>query len=83
MKYPFRRSNSTPTSSDKSSPLPPIDNQKFNRKSITESDKVPFFAWEVLFILSAIAAMVMYAETMISISIPEIIREFDISYNTS
>lgn len=48
-----------------------------------QSEKISPFAWKVLFILSAIAALVMYAETMISIAIPEIIKEFDISYNTS
>jgi MFS family permease len=53
------------------------------KKDCKHQEKITSFAWKVLFILSSIATLVMYAETMISIAIPEIIKEFSISYNTS
>jgi MFS family permease len=76
MKFRLNRIKSSSSSSQ-----PPSNNKKKNNANNLE--KIPPFAWKVLFVLSAIATLVMYAETMISIAIPEIIREFDISYNTS
>lgn len=63
-------------------PAGPSGNNNINKNG-REQEKITPFAWKVLFILSAIATLVMYAETMISIAIPEIIKEFNISYNTS
>ncbi|HZC20731.1 MAG TPA: MFS transporter, partial [Nitrososphaeraceae archaeon] len=75
-----------PPGDKKRPPLPfpsvPSDNNNIKKDS-EHQEKITPFAWKVLFILSAIAALVMYAETMISIAIPEIIKEFSISYNTS
>jgi MFS family permease len=44
---------------------------------------VPLSAWTVVAILSSIATMVMYAETMLVPAIPDLIRDFDIPYSTS
>ncbi|MGD1838919.1 MAG: hypothetical protein ACPKPY_12790, partial [Nitrososphaeraceae archaeon] len=44
-------------------------------------EKIAPFAWKVLFILSVISVIILYTETMISIAIPDIIKEFNISYN--
>src|SRR5712692_1895415 len=40
-------------------------------------------AWKTLAILSSIATMAMYAETMLIPAIPDLIHEFNISYSTS
>jgi MFS family permease len=45
--------------------------------------RVPASAWKVLAVLSSIATMVMYAETMLIPAIPDLIREFDVSYGMS
>jgi MFS family permease len=45
--------------------------------------KIPAYAWKVLAVLSSIATMVMYAETMLIPAIPDLIREFDVSYGMS
>jgi MFS family permease len=45
--------------------------------------KVPASAWKVLAVLSSIATMVMYAETMLIPAIPDLIREFNVSYSMS
>ncbi|HKU49091.1 MAG TPA: MFS transporter [Nitrososphaera sp.] len=45
--------------------------------------KVPASAWKVLAVLSSIATMVMYAETMLIPAIPDLIREFNVSYGMS
>jgi len=47
------------------------------------SDKIPRSAWKTLAILSLIATMVMYAETMLVPAIPDLIKDFSISYSTS
>jgi len=57
-----------------------------NRYSIPHSKnpvKIPSYAWRVLVILSCIATMVMYAETMLIPAIPTLINDFDISYGIS
>jgi MFS family permease len=43
--------------------------------------KVPASAWKVLAVLSSIATMVMYSETMLIPAIPDLIREFNVSYS--
>jgi MFS family permease len=45
--------------------------------------KISFHAWKVLAILSGIATMVLYAETMLVPAIPHLINEFGITYNIS
>ena len=45
--------------------------------------KIPTSAWKVLAILSSLATMVMYAETMLIPALPDLIDEFDVSYSTS
>src|ERR687886_864733 len=44
---------------------------------------IPAYAWKTLIILSCIAAMVMYAETMLIPAIPDLIRDFHVSYGMS
>jgi MFS family permease len=45
--------------------------------------KIPRYAWKVLAILSCIATMVMYAETMLIPAIPDLIKYFHVSYSMS
>ncbi|MFY9564921.1 MAG: hypothetical protein WAQ29_01080 [Nitrososphaeraceae archaeon] len=45
--------------------------------------KIPVSAWRVVIILSSVATMVMYAETMLVPAIPDLINDFNISYSTS
>jgi MFS family permease len=49
----------------------------------TSSVKIPAYAWKMLAILSCIATMVMYAETMLIPAIPDLINDFRVSYSTS
>jgi MFS family permease len=46
-------------------------------------EKISSSAWKTLAILSLIATMVMYAETMLIPAIPDLIRDFHISYSMS
>ncbi len=48
-----------------------------------EQLKIPTHAWKILVILSCIATMVMYAETMLIPAIPTLIDNFDVSYGLS
>src|SRR6476469_2835924 len=57
-----------------------------DKTSISQSNKpvkIPSYAWKVLVILSCIATMVMYAETMLIPAIPTLIKDFHISYGLS
>ena len=45
--------------------------------------KIPASAWKVLAVLSSIATMVMYAETMLIPAIPDLIHQFKVSYSMS
>lgn len=47
------------------------------------SVRIPTYAWKTLIVLSCIAAMVMYAETMLIPAIPDLIRDFHVSYGMS
>src|ERR671919_1380509 len=49
----------------------------------SNSVKIPAYAWKMLAILSCIATMVMYAETMLIPAIPDLIKEFHVSYSMS
>jgi MFS family permease len=44
---------------------------------------IPRAAWKLLIILSSIATMVMYVETMLIPAIPDLISDFNVSYGTS
>jgi MFS family permease len=62
--------------------------KKFSRskdtnKNTNSQTKIPSYAWKVLVILSCIATMVMYAETMLIPAIPTLIKDFHISYGLS
>ena len=52
-------------------------------KNSGNSEKISFAAWKIVAILSLIATMVTYAETMLIPAIPDLIRDFHVSYNTS
>jgi MFS family permease len=45
--------------------------------------KIPASSWRVVIILSSVATMVLYAETMLVPAIPDLIKDFNITYNTS
>ncbi|MDE1866295.1 MAG: MFS transporter [Thaumarchaeota archaeon] len=47
------------------------------------TDKISSRAWKTLIILSLLATMAMYAETMLVPAIPDLIKDFHISYSTS
>lgn len=49
----------------------------------TLQEKISPAAWKTLAILSLLATMVMYAETMLVPAIPDLIKDFHISYGTS
>ncbi|MGI0046171.1 MAG: MFS transporter [Nitrosotalea sp.] len=53
-----------------------------NSKDIP-ADKISSRAWKTLVILSLLATMVMYAETMLVPAIPDLIKDFHISYSIS
>ena len=57
----------------------------FNEKSIIRSyhDKISNDAWITLAILSLIGLVIVYGETMIIPAIPDLIKEFNLSYNTT
>jgi MFS family permease len=56
----------------------PISNNTSDKKN-----KIPTSAWITLAILGSSLLITMYGETMLLPAIPDIIREFNISYNTS
>ena len=73
-------------------PLPLDDNSNSTQPSkasstnvhfSSNSAKIPAYAWKMLAILSCIATMVMYAETMLIPAIPDLIKDFDVSYSMS
>jgi MFS family permease len=72
-------------------PLKPDNNVNSNQpnkitctnNSPSNSVKIPAYAWKMLAILSCIATMVMYAETMLIPGIPDLIRDFHVSYSMS
>ncbi|VVC05395.1 Multidrug resistance protein MdtG [uncultured archaeon] len=54
-----------------------------NNPNTSSFDKISTKAWKTLAILSLIATMVMYAETMLVPAIPDLIKDFHISYGAS
>jgi MFS family permease len=57
-------------------------NNKLTSEALT-SVKIPPYAWKVLAVLSLVATMVMYAETMLIPAIPDLIKDFRTSYSMS
>jgi MFS family permease len=51
--------------------------------TLDKLDRIPRSAWKTLAILSSIATLVMYTETMLVPSLPNIISEFNLSYSLS
>jgi len=49
----------------------------------TENVRIPSSAWKALAVLASLATMAMYAETMLIPAIPDLIRDFDVSYSVS
>jgi MFS family permease len=45
--------------------------------------RIPSSAWKALAVLASLATMAMYAETMLIPAIPDLIRDFDVSYSMS
>lgn len=62
---------------------PHDSNNNRNPTSPSLNQKVPRKAWMSLAILGSALLIAMYGETMLLPAIPDIIQEFDISYNTS
>jgi MFS family permease len=51
--------------------------------SAPSGKKIPASSWRIVIILSSVATMVLYAETMLVPAIPVLINDFNISYSTS
>jgi len=62
---------------------PHDSNNNRNPTSPSLNQKVPRKAWMSLAVLGSALLIAMYGETMLLPAIPDIIEEFDISYNTS
>ncbi len=60
--------------------ISPTENSSSTTKN---ADKIPSSAWKTLAILSSIATLVMYTETMLVPSLPNIISEFNLPYSIS
>jgi MFS family permease len=58
-------------------------NTDHNSSTSSNSVSIPSSAWKVLAVLSCIATMVMYAETMLIPAIPDLIKDFGVSYSMS
>lgn len=60
-----------------------IPSSVYHKQQPSSSVKIPASAWKTLAILSCVATMVMYAETMLIPAIPDLIKYFDVSYSMS
>ena len=60
-----------------------IPSSVYHQQRPSSSVKIPASAWKTLAILSCVATMVMYAETMLIPAIPDLIKYFDVSYSMS
>jgi MFS family permease len=56
---------------------------KLTSGASTSPVKISSYAWKVLAVLSLVATMVMYAETMLIPAIPDLIKDFRTSYSMS
>jgi MFS family permease len=61
----------------------PTTSKRYASSLSSNPVKIPRYAWKVLAILSCIATMVMYAETMLIPAIPDLIKYFHVSYSMS
>src|ERR671921_1128274 len=62
----------------------PKENDNVERQlESTSEQNIPRTAWITLAILGSTLLIAMYGETMLLPAIPDIIRDFNISYNTS
>src|SRR5213080_4323355 len=77
LRYKNTRNTSNTKGNDSAS------NLHSSSRSSSNSVSVPASAWKVLAILSCIATMVMYAETMLIPAIPDLIKDFHVSYSMS
>lgn len=68
---------------DSTSFLPTSSSLSRSSAASGQSEKIPLSAWKTLGILSCIATMVMYAETMLIPAIPDLISHFHVSYTMS
>ncbi|MGN6624549.1 MAG: MFS transporter, partial [Candidatus Nitrosocosmicus sp.] len=68
---------------EKISEIEKLSKLKDTQRNTASQIKIPSYAWKVLAILSCIATMVMYAETMLIPAIPTLIKDFHISYGLS
>lgn len=60
-----------------------INHYNKSTSGASTSVKIPSYAWKVLAVLSLVATMVMYAETMLIPAIPDLIKDFRTSYSMS
>src|SRR5918911_3190272 len=60
-----------------------LPSSKSSSEVMSTSISIPTYAWKTLLVLSCIAVMVMYAETMLIPAIPDLIRDFHVSYSMS
>src|SRR5438093_12975109 len=65
---------------DKNSNIP---SSVYHQQRISPAVKIPASAWKTLAILSCVATMVMYADTLLIPAIPDVIKYFDVSYSMS
>jgi MFS family permease len=56
---------------------------KQSTSSSAYTTKIPTSAWKVLIVLGSITTMTMYAETMLIPAIPDLIKDFHVSYSIS
>jgi MFS family permease len=62
--------------------IPPLSSQHITFPP-PSGNKISKESWKILAILSSLATMVMYAETMLVPAIPTLIKDFGITYSTS
>jgi MFS family permease len=60
-----------------------VTNKTDGNRDDTHGPEISFHAWKILAILSGIATMVLYAETMLVPAIPRLINDFGINYSIS
>ena len=60
-----------------------MEKVKSNHDKENNNVRIPLSAWKVLAVLASLATMAMYAETMLIPAIPDLIRDFNVSYSMS
>src|SRR6188472_1457629 len=61
----------------------PVKQLTSSSSSSAYTTKIRASAWKVLIILGSITTMIMYAETMLIPAIPDLIKDFHVSYSIS